>query len=84
MTYIWSCICSISGRSAISRMYASPMAARASSPCSPSAASAKTLRVSSRQRPAAAWKMAFLPGKRRKRYGCETPTRLAIASVEVP
>ena len=28
--------------------------------------------------------MACLFGNRRKRYGCETPTRLAIASVEVP
>ena len=32
----------------------------------------------------AARKIAFLPGKSRKRYGCETPTRLAIASVDVP
>jgi hypothetical protein len=32
----------------------------------------------------AATKIAFLPGKSRKRYGCVTPTRLAIASVEVP
>ena len=40
--------------------------------------------VSSMHRSAAARKIAFLPGKSRKRYGCETPTRLAIASVDVP
>lgn len=28
--------------------------------------------------------IAFSPGKSRKRYGCGTPTRLAIAWVEVP
>jgi hypothetical protein len=32
----------------------------------------------------AATKIAFLSGKSRKRYGCVTPTLLAIAAVEVP
>lgn len=63
--------------------YAAATARTASSPSSPSAASAKTLRVSARHRSTAARNMACLLGKRRKRYGCETPTRLAIASVEV-
>ncbi|CAM5587666.1 hypothetical protein SVIOM342S_04240 [Streptomyces violaceorubidus] len=60
------------------------MACRAFSPCSPSDAFSKTSRVSRRQRSATARKIAFLPGKRRKRYGWETPTRLAMSSVEVP
>jgi hypothetical protein len=29
-------------------------------------------------------KIAFLSGKSRKRYGCVTPSRLAIAAVVVP
>lgn len=32
----------------------------------------------------AATKIAFLPGKSPKRYGCVTPTHRAITSVEVP
>lgn len=32
----------------------------------------------------AATKIAFLSGKSRKRYGCVTPTRSAIAAVVVP
>jgi len=32
----------------------------------------------------AATKIAFLPVKILKRYGCVTPTRLAIAAVVVP
>lgn len=32
----------------------------------------------------AATKIAFLSGKSRKRYGCATPARLAIAAVVVP
>lgn len=50
----------------------------------PLAASSNVRTVSSMQRSEAARKIAFLPAKSRKRYGCETPTRLAIASVEVP
>lgn len=60
------------------------MECRASSPSSPSEASSIVRRASSMQCSAAARKIAFLPGKSRKRYGCETPTRLAIASVDVP
>jgi hypothetical protein len=69
----------------ISRMQALAMAWRASSPPSaPSAALSKVGRVSSMLRVKAAAGIASLPGKSRKRYGCVTPTRLAIASAEVP
>lgn len=60
------------------------MARCASSLVRPSAASSKTSRMSSVQRATAATKMACLFGKSRNRYGCETPTRLAIVSVDVP
>jgi hypothetical protein len=35
-------------------------------------------------RTSAARKIALLSGKNRKRYGCVTPTRRAIAAVDVP
>ncbi len=65
-------------------VYALAMARSASSPSRPSEASAKVRTVSSRHRSATARKSAFLFGKSRKRYGCETPTRRAIDSVDVP
>lgn len=68
----------------MSSVYAAPMACRAASPLSPSDACAKSRVWSIRQRSAAARKMACLFGNSRKRYGCETPTRRAIVSVEVP
>ncbi len=60
------------------------MACTASSASSPSDARLKTSVTPWQQRRDAARKMACLLGKSRKRYGCETPTRLAMTSVEVP
>lgn len=76
---------SVSGSVGISCAYASSMAPRACSlPSTRSAGRSKAGGCSSVLRTEAATKIAFLPGNGRKRYGCVTPTRLAIASVEVP
>lgn len=57
------------------------MARRAGAPLfTPLAAISKARRVSSALRVNAATKIAFLSGKSRKRYGCETPARLALVT----
>lgn len=87
---VYPCICiwSVSGCAEIGRMY--PIAiellmAREAHSCRSSLATSRTPGGrSSVLRVKAAATIAFSPGKGRKRYGCVTPARLAIASAEVP
>src|SRR2546422_7257932 len=60
------------------------MACSAASPRLPSAARWNISSVSRRQRATLALKSSFFVPKSRKRYGCETPARRAMSSVEVP
>ncbi len=81
--HICSCICSIV-RLSSSSLYARPMAASASSPVSPAPAVSNMASSCSWHRSMVARKIAFFDGKSRKRYGWDTPTRRAIASVDAP